>query len=59
MSDATSPPSINIVVPIGLAAVALNTIGSIYVIYRTLNRWMVTKRPLSMSFRVPMYIAIT
>ncbi|CAG8726759.1 27032_t:CDS:2, partial [Dentiscutata erythropus] len=59
MSDATNPPSINIVVSIGLAAVTLNTICSIYVIYRTLNRWRVTKRPLSMSFRVPMYIAIT
>ncbi|CAG8642728.1 12145_t:CDS:2 [Dentiscutata erythropus] len=59
MSDATSPPYINIVVSIGLAAVALNTIGSIYVIYRAFNRWIVTNRPLSMSFRVPMYIAIT
>ncbi|RIB06055.1 hypothetical protein C2G38_2047099 [Gigaspora rosea] len=52
-------PGFNIILPAGLISGIPNLIGIIYVLVRTLTRWWVTERSLSMAHRVPFYMSVT
>ncbi|CAG8438409.1 9835_t:CDS:2 [Acaulospora morrowiae] len=52
-------PGSEIVLPLGVSLITLSCICTSYVIIRTLIRWWITRRSLSMALRVPFYIAIS
>ncbi|CAG8646514.1 4933_t:CDS:2 [Acaulospora morrowiae] len=52
-------PGSEIVLPLGVSLITLSCMCTSYVIIRTLIRWWITRRSLSMALRVPFYIAIS
>ncbi|RIB17864.1 hypothetical protein C2G38_2246125 [Gigaspora rosea] len=52
-------PGLYVVLPTGISIAMIDLICTIYVIARSLNRWLVTKTNLSMAHRVPLYIALS
>ncbi|CAI2183775.1 16621_t:CDS:2 [Funneliformis geosporum] len=49
----------NIVVNFGMVMIILNGFCTLYVLCRTLTRWIISKKSLPMALRVPFYIALS
>ncbi|RIA97779.1 hypothetical protein C1645_813654 [Glomus cerebriforme] len=48
-----------IVITFGLVMIIINGICALYMLGRTLGRWVITKKSLPMALRVPFYIALS